>query len=42
MTEDTSKVFDSPNGSAGEGHNAVWFDRMIPVNPGVQVNFNGH
>ncbi|KAG0634741.1 hypothetical protein HOY80DRAFT_506952 [Tuber brumale] len=26
MTDDISKVFDSPNGSAGKGHNAVWFD----------------
>ncbi|KAG0124258.1 hypothetical protein HOY82DRAFT_494226 [Tuber indicum] len=26
MTDDTSKVFDSPNGGAGKGHNAVWFD----------------
>ncbi|PUU77891.1 hypothetical protein B9Z19DRAFT_1101645 [Tuber borchii] len=34
MTSDTGKVFDSPNGSAGEGHDAVWFDlfgRAFPV-----------
>ncbi|CUS12769.1 unnamed protein product [Tuber aestivum] len=34
MTDDPSKVFDPPNGGAGKGHNAVWFDlfgRAFPV-----------
>ncbi|PWW74989.1 hypothetical protein C7212DRAFT_345614 [Tuber magnatum] len=34
MTDDTSKVFDPPNGGAGKGHDAVWFDlfgRAFPV-----------
>ena len=30
MTDDTSKVFDAADGTAGRGHDAVWFDGTVP------------
>ena len=30
MTDDTSKVFDVADGTAGTGHDAVWFDGTVP------------